>query len=276
MSTVTNLENTGQTADGFLVGTEPAQPRLAADWQDQGTGNPPQQQAQPPATQQPAPGYTDEDIARARREEKDKLYPEIQTMRTQLAELQQQREAEAAEKQRLADEAEQARREREEAELSTKELLERRDQEWSQRFESLERQREQDRAVYEQERRLAELESYRTQRIEQEQEYLLPEIRRYITGNTPEEIDASIEAAKADSESIFQNMTQFVAPQQQVPFQQPRAASPTAPPVGPLETQSHNQDITPEDIATMDMETYKRNRHILLPAAGRAYQRGGM
>ncbi len=272
---MTNLENTGQTADGFLTGVEPAKPRMAADWTDQtGGGQPPAQQVQPPA-QQPPPGYTDEDIARARREEKDKLYPEIQTMRQQLAELQQQRETEAAERQRLADEAEAARREREEAELSTKDLLARRDQEWSERFDSLERQREQDRAIYEQERRLAELESYRTQRIEQEQEFLLPEIRRYITGNTPEEIDASIEAAKADSESIFQNMTQFAQQVPQVPFQQPRGASPTAPPVGPLEEQTHYQDITPQDIATMDMETYKRNRHILLPAAGRAYQRGG-
>ena len=273
---MTIQENTGQTADGFLVGVDPAQPRMAADWVDQTGNSPQQQQAQPQALQQPAPGYTDEDLARARREEKDKLYPEMQAMKQQLAELRQLQEAEAAEKQRLADEAETARREREEAELSTKELLARRDEEWSQRFNSLEQQREQDRAIYEQERRLAELEAYRTARIDQEQEYLLPEIRRYITGNTPEEIDASIEAAKADSESIFNNMTQYVAPQQQVPFQQPRGASPTAPPVGPLETQSHNQDITPHDIATMDMETYKRNRHILLPAAGRAYQRGGL
>ena len=158
-------------------------------------------------------------------------------MKQQLAEMQQQREAELAEKQRLADEAETARREREEAELSTKELLARRDEEWSQRFNSLEQQREQDKAVYEQERRLAELESYRVQRIEQESEYLLPEIRKYIQGNSPEEIDASIEAAKADSESVFQNFTQFNQ-QQQVPFQQPRGASPTAPPVGPLEEQS--------------------------------------
>lgn len=273
---MTNLENTGQTADGFLTGVEPAAPRMAADWQTQ-PGTP--TQAQPPDLQQQPPqpqGYTDEDLARVRREEKDKLYPEIQTMRQQLAELQQQRESEAAERQRLADEAEAARREREEAELSTKELLERRDQEWTQRFNALEQQREQDRAVYEQERRLAELEAYRMQRIEQEQEYLLPEIRRYIQGNSPEEIDASIEAAKADSESIFQNMTQYVAPQQQVPFQQPRGASPTAPPVGPLEEQAHPQNITAQDIASMPMEEYKRQRHLLIPAAVRAYEQRGM
>jgi len=274
---VTNLENgIGQTSDGFLTGVDPAQPRMAADWVNQ-TGNTPEQQApvQQPPQGQPT-GYTDEDLARARREEKDKLYPEINTMKQQLAEMQQQREAEQAERQRLADEAEQARREREEAELSTKELLERRDQEWKQRFDSLEQQREQDKAVYEQERRLADLENYRIQRIDQEQEFLLPEIRRYITGNTPEEIDASIEAAKADSESIFNNMTQYVQPQQQVPFQQPRGASPTAPPVGPLEEQSTLQNITAHDIATMPMDEYKRNRHLLIPAAVRAYEQGGM
>lgn len=272
--TIQDNQQAGQTADGFLVGTDPAVPRMAADWQTQEQPNP---AAQPAPLQQPAQqgGFTEEDIARARREEKDKLYPEMQTMKQQLAELRQQQEAEAAEKQRLADEADAARREREETELSTKELLAKRDQEWSERFDGLERQREQDRAIYEQERRLVELEAYRMQRIEQEQEYLLPEIRRYIGGNTPEEIDASIEMAKADSESIFQNMT--ASQQAQVPFQQPRGAAPTSPPVGPMEQQTQYESITPHDIATMDMETYKRNRHLLLPAAGRAYnQQGGM
>ena len=45
----------------------------------------------------------------------------------------------------------------------------RRDQEWRQRFQRVESERERDRAIYEQERRSHELQEYRRDRIEQEQ-----------------------------------------------------------------------------------------------------------
>lgn len=283
---MSTTENQGQT-DFIGEGITPPTPRRAGDWQDNNgqplnSGQPGQQplvqpepQQQPPAQQQPTGRWTDEDLARVRREEKDKLYPELEQMKQQLAEMRKAEEERQAEAQRLADEAAQAQRQREEAEMSAQELIQKKEQEWNERFTALESQRERDRAVYEQERRLVELESYRTARIEQEQEFLLPELRGYIQGNSEEEIDASIERAKADSEAILNNMMAASQQQPVVPFQQPRVASPTTPSVGPMEEQTEQRPVGAADIAAMDMETYKRNRHLLLPAAGNAYRNGG-
>jgi hypothetical protein len=53
-----------------------------------------------------------------------------------------------------------------------------------------------------------------------------------------------------------------------------RGAAPTAPPVGPMEQLESYESLTPEDISSMDMETYKKHRGSLLNATGRQY-RGG-
>jgi len=67
--------------------------------------------------------YTDEDLERVRREEKDKLYGRIQTMDEQLKAIQKEREAaEAARLAELEAETERARREEEEK-METRELL---------------------------------------------------------------------------------------------------------------------------------------------------------
>ena len=60
---------------------------------------------------------------------------------------------------------------------------------------------EADRAVLEREHQLRELEDYRRDRIEQEAEFIMPELRDFITGSSPQEIDASIEAIKARTEA---------------------------------------------------------------------------
>ena len=64
--------------------------------------------------------FTEEDIERARQQEKDKLYPRLEEMEDAAQELQAEREAEQAERQRLADEAEQARRAKEEGEMEVR------------------------------------------------------------------------------------------------------------------------------------------------------------
>ena len=262
-------QNGGDTGTGFLQGVEPAQPRRQADFAPQGT--PAQQVSQPvvvteqPPVQPTGRFFTEEDIERARQQEKEKLYPRLQTMEEQIKGFQAEREAEQAERQRLADEAEQARREKEEGEMEVRNLLNVKEQEWNQRFQSLEQQREADRAIWEREQQLREVEDYRRARIEQEAEFIMPELRDFITGSNPEEIDASIEAIKARTEAIVSNM---LSSQQNVP----RGAAPTAPPVGPMEQMPSYESLTPEDIRTMDMETYKRYRQGLLDATSRQYR----
>lgn len=267
-----------ETNDGFIVGTDPKEPpRTAAQWADvqnetmagpMGMGNP--QLADNPVspTDSNTRFYTDEDLERVRREEKDKLYGRIQSMDEQLKAIQKEREEqEAARQAEIAAEAERARREEEEK-METRELLQRKDEEWASRFSELESRYEQDKAVFERERRFQEVMQYRQARIEQDSEFIIPELRDLITGNSEEEIDASIEEMKARTAAI---MGQFEA-SASVQRQSMRGAAPTAPPVGPLEQMTTYESITPEDIRSMDMETYKKYRASLLNATGRAYR----
>lgn len=269
MSISDNGNNVSDTGQGILVGVQPAQPRSANEWSQQ---TPAQQVSQPlqpqqyqqPQTQQPAPRWTDDDLERARQQEKDKLYGRLDEMQTQMRQFQSDRETEQAERQRLADEAAEAVRLKEEGELEVRDLLARRESEWQQQIARLEQRFDADRAVFNKEREFAQVQDYRRDRIEQEAEYILPELRDLISGDTPEAVDAAIEVMKARTEQIFINMS--AANQQLVPFQQPRGAAPTAPPVGPMEQMPSYESLSPDDIRGMDMETYKKYRTQLLQA----------
>lgn len=260
--------NTGDTGSGFITGVQPAQPRMAADWQT--TQTPAQQVSQPVQYvpqqqngQQPIARWTDEDIALARQQEKDKLYGRLDEMQTQMRQFQADREAEQAERERLAEEAAEAKRLKEEGEMEVRDLLTRKEVEWQQRVTDLERRYDADRAVFQKEREFTQVQEYRRDRIEQEAEMIIPELREFVTGDTYEAIDASIEVVKARTEQIFQNLAAANPPP--IPFQ-PRGAAPTAPPVGPMEQMPSYETLTPEDIKGMDMETYRKYRGQLLQA----------
>ena len=256
------------TGQGHLVGVEPARPRQAADWGQ--NGRPDQQVTQPNISvgngnQQPqgtSRFFTEEEVNEIRRQEKDKLYGRIETMGSQLEELQSARAAEAAERERLAQEAAEAQRLKEEGELEVRDLLARKETEWQQQLAKLEQRYDADRAVFDRERQFNELQEYRRMRVEQESEFILPELRDLITGDNPAAVDASIEVMKARTEQIFANLS--AANQPVMP--QPRGAAPTSPPVGPMEQLPSYESLTPEDIKGMDMETYKRYRSQLLQA----------
>jgi hypothetical protein len=264
-----------ETGDGFLVGTEPATPRLANEWPTQ---NAAQAVSQPAVivtdgsiqnNQPQGRFFSEEDLNKARQQEKDKLYPRIEEMSSQLKALQAERESEAAARRAETDEAERVRKEKEESELSVRALLQKKEQEWNDRFQSIEQQREQDRAVFEMEKRLAETENYRLARLAQEGEFILPELHDLVKGNTIVEIDVVIEEMKARTNAIIGNVNAVVSQQPQVMY---RGASPTAPPIGPMEQVSTTQRLTPDDIRSMDIETYKKYRDTLLASASANYR----
>jgi len=254
------------SGNGFLVGVDPAQPRQANDWTGQ---QPPQQQQPPPQPQERL--FTAEEVETFRQQEKDKLYGRLDEMGEQLRSVLQEREAEQAERARLAEEAEAARTAKEESELDLRALIEKRDKEWSERLEAIEQASAAERAIFDQERRLNELIEYRRARVDQEQEYLLPELRDFVSGSTPEEIDQSIEVLKQRSEIISANFA-AAAQQQQQPFR--GGVMPSTPPVGPLEQLPSYEQLSPEQIEAMDMDTYKRHRTQLLQAASQQQRRG--
>jgi hypothetical protein len=251
------------TNNGFIVGADAPEGTIAPPETVQTTAPPQQQQPAPQGQQR---FYTDEDIERVRREEKDKLYDRISNTEQQLKQLQSERDAEAR---RLKEEAEQRAAElraKEEEGMEVRDLLAKKEQEWDARFQQMNATYEQDRAVFEMERKLQALEQYRQMRIEQEAEYIMPELRDLVHGDSETAIDASVEEMKARTDSIFQQIAAANGQQRQ----QMRGAAPTAPPVGPMEQLSDQQQFSPDAIRNMNMDEYKKHREALLRGAGRA------
>jgi hypothetical protein len=103
---------------------------------------------------------------------------------------------------------------------------------------------------------------YRRNRIEQEQQWLIPEFHDLVQGTTPEEIDQSIEDMKLRSASVIENFRAAYA-DARPPV---RGASPTGQPSmgGPLEQQPNIEQLSVEDIKKMDNQTYSRYRDRLM------------
>ena len=273
------------TNNGFLVGVDPATPPQGglvagtAVSQSQGasefpTAVPQAPQQQVPGVdpaQQQAPGqvpqgfFTAEDIERVRSEEKTKLYDRIEGMSSELTSLREAREAEAAEQERIRQEAEEARRREEESTMEVRDLLQRREAEWAEQLEAVRQDAEQARAIAEQERRLSEINDYKRQAIDQNAEYIMPQLRDLIRGNTVEQIDASIQEMRDRTSAIMADVREAsVTPAPPAP----RGIAPTgAPPVGPMEQASSYENLTAEDISNLTPEQYAQHRERLLRAA---------
>lgn len=252
------------TGDGVLTGVTPgATPeqlrRQSAFTADQPQGQ--QQQGQQPRT------FTAEDIERARQQEKDKLYGQLTEVKTELDQIRAEREAaqRAAEEARQAAEAEARRREEEEMDL--RQLLARRDEEFNQKFAQLEEERQRAEALLMKEREIGQLSEYRQQRLSQESDNIIPELLDYVSGNSPEEIEAAIEAAKQRSASILAGVRQF----QQQQVQGMRGVSSTAPPMGPMETQQEQRPLSAAEIAAMSPAEYMKHRGQLLHASSQQF-----
>lgn len=232
-----------------------------------------------PSTTENSRLFTEEEVNKIRQQEKDKLYKRIEesdsrtkTMEEQLAILTQEREAAIKEAEERARKEAELQRQRELEELSTKELLSRKEdewnsrinqveQEWQQKFQTLEQQRQMQEAVLEKEREMQALETYRHRRMSEEQENIIPQLLDLVNGNTPEEVEASIEALRARSSAIIEEVQAVQQPRNL------RSAPITAPPVGPLDNQMEYQTFSTDDIRNMPMDQYAKMRDRLLNAA---------
>lgn len=219
-------------------------------------------QDQPPTD--PDKVFTAADLERARKEEKDKLYPQLSRHEEEIKRLREEREArEAAEAEAQRQAEEEARRQAEE-EMTVRELLQQKEQEWNQKFEEIQAEREREAQIFEMERQLQAVERYAAQRLQAEEENIMPELRDLVRGTSQEEIDAAIDFAKERTALILGNVA-AATQQQRQPFQ--RGASVTAPPVGPMENDSSYKTLSQEDLRNMDINEYAQNRDQLLAAA---------
>lgn len=213
------------------------------------------------------PVFTPEDLARARAQEKDKLYPQIDKLKDELNQLKQreaEREAEEAKRkeERRKRDAELAKKkkEEEEAELEVRQLLQKKEEEWQAQLEAERLEREKAFALLDQERRFQSLQNYRQTRLEQERENIIPELIDLIQGNDENEIEQSISALKEKSAKIFDS----VATASQQTRKDMVGARVTVPASGPLDNDSEQRSYSPNDISNMSMADYAKNRAKLL------------
>lgn len=224
--------------------------------------------------------FSEDEVESIRKQEKDKMYKRLEEADTRVKSMEEQLSAIAAEREAAQKEAEERAakeaeliREREAAELSAKELLFKREEEFNNklsqieqdyknRFDEIEAQRSQQEALLEKERQMQALNAYRQRRLNDEQETIIPELIDLIAGNSEEEIENSIAVLRERSNAIIESIQQATAASQS----RLRGAPVTAPPVGPMETQTEYQTLTAEDIRNMPMEQYAKMRDRLMNA----------
>jgi DNA repair exonuclease SbcCD ATPase subunit len=210
--------------------------------------------------------YSADDIAKAREQEKAKLYPQMEKMKEELASLKKAREEQAAKEaereKRIAEEEakkEAQKKEEEESELSFKELLKKKEQQLE--AERLERERAI--ALLDQERKFQEVMNYRQQRVEQERDSIVPELIDLIDGNNADEIEQSIAMLKEKSARILSSAQQAM----QSARQQMAGTRITNPAAGPLDNDSEQKSYSPDSIREMSLADYAKQRAKLLGTA---------
>ena len=214
--------------------------------------------------------FTADDVAKAREQEKAKLYPQMEKMKAELAALNKAREDEVAKKaerdaKRAAEAAEKVAKQKteEEQELGFKELLAKKEQEFQSQLDAERLEREKAFALLDRERQFQELMNYRQKRLEQERDNIVPELIDLIQGTSQEEIEQSISMLKEKSTSILQSAQAAM----QSAKQQMVGARITAPASGPLDNDSSQQSFTPDSIRDMSLADYAKQRAKLLGSA---------
>jgi DNA repair exonuclease SbcCD ATPase subunit len=217
----------------------------------------------PTQSQTPDKSYSEEDLRRVREQEKSKLYPQIDSLKEELNILKKEREERQAEAEKLRAEQEADTRKKAEAEMDVRQLLETKEQEWAKSLEQERNERERAFKLLEREREYTELNEYRTSRLRQEENEIIPELLDLIAGNSKEEIEESITGLKDRSSRILDSAQQAM----QSARKEMTGSRVTAPPTGPLDTNSDQQQFTADQIAAMSVTEYAKYRGKLLGQA---------
>lgn len=198
-----------------------------------------------------------------RSQERDKMHNRVADMETEVEKLRREREEEraalAAEQQSIEDAA----RLKAEDEMDVRDLLRQTREELQGEIQAARTEADTAKALLEQEQRFQELGQYRTQAIAAVSDRLVPEITDFVSGDTPEQIDASIADALERSDRIVQG---FVSAQQQT-VQGMKGTRTTLPSgSGPLEEQQENRQMTPEQIKALTPSEFQAMRGTLMQA----------
>lgn len=214
----------------------------------------------------PAQVFTAEQIAKAREDEKNKLYPQLEELKKTVADLTQARDRTLEAERKKATDAEKAAEELRKADLDTRTLLE----EQEARFQAELARRDAEAAerdrIFNLERQFQELQTFRTNAIAAAQNDIVPELLDLVTGSTPDEINASIAGLKDRSARIVEQMQAAT----QAARAGMRGAPVTAPSAGPMDIYSANDPVMEAAAnGSLTFEDYVKNRDKLLSSAAR-------
>jgi len=204
--------------------------------------------------------YSEDDLKRVREQEKSKLYPQIDSLKEELNVLKKEREERLAEAATRAAEAEAEAKKKAEADMDIRQLLEAKELEWAQKLEVERGERERAFTLLERERQYAELTEYRTRRLEDERDNIMPELVDLISGSTPDEIEQSITGLRERSSRILESAQSAM----QNARKEMTGSRVTAPPSGPMDTNMEQNSFTAEQIAAMSVTEYAKYRGKLL------------
>jgi hypothetical protein len=219
--------------------------------------------------------YTDEDLARVRSQEKDKLYPQIDKLKEELDAIKRDREADlariVAEETARAEALAAEEKRKQEEELDVRDLFKVKEQEWQEQLDRERDERERAFALLEREKTFAEVQNYRNTRLEAEREAIIPELVDLVNGNSTEEIEASIQGLKDRSSRILESAQQAM----QAARRDMTGTRVTTPPnAGPLDIDTGNRQFTAEDISSMSLNDYAKYRSQLLSPSAQGTSKG--
>lgn len=237
--------------------------------------------AKPATATDPAAPSSADQLEAARRQEGDALFKRLETtgdaerqaLLAELVTLRKEREDRAAEAAAQKAAAEEAAKTKRESDMSAKALLEQRTQEWETRFAQMQTERERERETLAKESEFNRLRAYAQERVGAERDNIAPELLDLVSGNSQEEIDASVEMMKAKTAQILQSVQQAqVAARSQM-----RGVSATGfTSQGPADNAGGELQLSVEDIKNMPMATYAKYREQLLGAASQAHRQRGL
>jgi hypothetical protein len=221
----------------------------------------------PPQISAELQAFFDQRVEAVRKEEKDKLYPELERQKQLIDELAAERDAREAAAQEDQQAQEAAEEQRRQSELTAEQRWEERDRQWEERLRQMEEDRNREAALREREAQFAQLNQYRTEAIAAASDRIEPRLIPYIRGNTPQEIDAAVAQAVTDTDAIMADVQESFG-QQRRQVQMPVSGIPSEP-VASLLNNPGDRTVTlsPEDIRNMPMDDYMANRHQILEAA---------
>jgi len=207
--------------------------------------------------------FSQDDIVRAREQEKAKLYPQLEKLKDELNTLKKERDERAAEEERSRQAIATEAQKKLEEEMDVRALLTKKEQEFQSQLEAERLERERAFALLDQERQFQELMQFRQQRLEAERENIIPELIDLIEGETRDEIEQSIASLKDKSARILDSAAQAMSSARR----EMAGTRITSPASGPLDTDSDQRSYSPDAIRDMSLSDYAKHRAKLLGEA---------